>query len=169
MHVCFEILLPSESVLAECGLSEIYVSWGGEIYSQDPKKHVYKEIVYFRESSPPKHLLTCLPDGMNGLSWKSLVLEGDALVFWERVVNGKETSQAEGVPLKEFLKCFLSRFECWVVAFEINCDQIDSHYRMSSDELTDHIESILSWSNQPEGFVAFASSSARAAHEEFLG
>lgn len=153
MEVCFDILVPRKVVESAPALQEICSTWGGEKFSQDPKRYGLEGSVSFTERALPRHIERHIPSHFGVSAWQCLSLDGGALSLWERVINSKEADDGH-VPLKDFLNEFLRPLENWAVVFELNCDQIDHIYEMNCEDLIKKIDEILCWKNQPEGFIA---------------
>lgn len=152
MEYCFDILVPRVALVG--GLYESFVSWGGAQYSQEPRVFGFEGEVVFKQQSIPLHIKKLLCSYLDVSDWECLSLQGEALTFWEKVVN--DNSGLE-VPLRNFLLGYLSAFDKWVLVCELNCDEIDGVYRLKVGEVVKKMDEILCWKQEPEGFIAWMS------------
>lgn len=157
MEVCFDLIIPETATSSGSLLSEELVGWGGEQFSQDPPKYKGLGVVTFTRRPIPEHITRYLPKDLNVSDWVYLSLDEGFLCDWEKGINRSNGEMPE-VPLKLFLSQLLKELENWAIVFELNCDQIDGVYQLSSSGLLGKIEEILDWNNEPEGFIAWCKS-----------
>ncbi|RUO31140.1 hypothetical protein [Aliidiomarina soli] len=154
MEVCFDLIIPEVLTNEGSLLSEELIGWGDEQFSQDPPKYKGIGSVTFTRRPIPEHITRYLPKDLDVSDWIYLSLEQEALGAWEDAINRGDGVMAE-VPLKQFLSQLLKKLDNWAIVFELNCDQIDEVYRLSSSGLLRKIEETLNWNNDPEGFIAW--------------
>lgn len=158
MEVCFDLIVPEAATNSSSLLSEELVGWGDEKFSQDPPRYKGMGVVAFTRRPIPEHIAHYLPKDFDVSDWAYLSLDEGFLGDWENAINRSDGVMPE-VPLKLFLSQLLGKLDNWAIVFELDCDQIDGVYQLSSSGLIGKIEEVLNFNNEPEGFIAWCKSS----------
>ncbi|MCO4315127.1 hypothetical protein [Pectobacterium versatile] len=151
MDVSFEIFLPKNIDLKVLGWKEVYIEWGGQEYSHDPKLYKWNDLISFEfnkeiqcyERLLGKHI--CLDD------YFSYTLKGSLISELEWCVN-KNTDEKNNL-MSLFVNDFLNEIKYWTVLTLVDGDQFDEVYEIDSNtDAFSIIKKSLDW-NDPKGIA----------------
>ncbi|KHS87491.1 hypothetical protein RC86_18795 [Pectobacterium brasiliense] len=151
MDISFEIFLPKNIDLKVLGWKEIYISWGEEEYSHDPKLYKWNDLISFElnneiqcyERLLGKHI--CLGD------YFSYILKGDFISELEWYIN--KNIDEKNNPMCLFFNSFLNEIKYWAVLTLVDGDQFHEAYEIDSNtDAFSIIKKSLDWNN-PKGIA----------------
>lgn len=159
MEACIDIFLKGSIAGYKDILVEEFYQMAGKEYEYDPPRYALFPGVYFELACPPKHIINRASSFIDLDDFTAIHLECGLIDRWELSVN--KGLDEEIFDVKSKLISLLDESKEWVFFFELNCDQIDSIYFLSSLGLMEKIESNLDWESEPEGFVAVCATKRR--------
>lgn len=155
MDVCFDLLIPGESLSKLATFREQLVSWAGENLGQDPPRFSWRNSVVFTKRPMPDHIAGRLPPEFSLSGMEFLSLDGDGVRQWEEWVNSSAPEADAKIALREFLSEVLSELDRYAVVFEIDCDRIDDVVRVNPQQVVERIDSELLWTKDARGFIGW--------------
>ncbi|MEQ6970947.1 hypothetical protein [Pectobacterium polaris] len=151
MDISFEIFLPKNIDFKVLGWEEIYIEWGEEKYSHDPKLYKWNNLISFENNSGiqcyerilGKHI--CLSD------YFLYTLKGRGISELEWCVNKKIDEKNN--PMRLFFNDFLNEIKCWTALTLVDGDQFDEIYEIDNNtDAFSIIKKSLDW-NCPKGIA----------------
>lgn len=148
----FDVSLKSEN-LEKAKIKEKLVEWGGELFSQDPPRYEYNDILIFDEypdnSYFKKYYGKLIGDDFDIDKYRTLSLSGEHMSELETLINTKG-SDLEDNELYKFL-LNLSELDDFAIFLIRDEEEIDARYNINSkEELIGIFCNCLNW-NSLEG------------------
>ncbi|MBE0152801.1 hypothetical protein KGP26_00845 [Serratia sp. JSRIV002] len=153
MDIYVDLFLPKGNDV--CHLKEDLISWGGESFSQSPKKYSWMDTLKFAspEHSPSYEIL--LPQNVELDNYSIYSIDDNSIYEWEQDVNNHLVSNNY---LKKFITDELPNIDSWIAAISFDEDIIDNIKKVifinNVNELIEEIEKAMNW-NDTNGFIAY--------------
>ena len=151
MDLILDILIPKNK-LDRLKLTEVFVEWGDERFSQDPKMYSFQSTVLFYENNEISYYQDIIGDELDIYDYVVLTLDGKSLSELENMVNSKEFRKDKSELIYLFYEMYnlLNKFA--IVKF-LNEESInDKHIVVNADDAIDIFINSLKW-NSPKGIV----------------
>lgn len=151
MDLILDILIPQKDI-AKLSVEELFVEWGGEIFSQDPKKFKYKTSLFFQEHINIKYYEKILESKLTH-DFIALTLQGECLYNLEIMVNSSKNCTKEDSELISFIYELYKVIDNFYIILLLNEDQIDEQYNIgNADDATKIFINSLNWET-PKGII----------------
>lgn len=152
MDYILDILVPKKDI-DKLGIEEMFVEWGGEEFSQDPKKFKYQTTLFFQEHKNLKYYEKILKADLKLFEFVALTLRGDSLSNLEFMVNRNKNYRLEENELINFIYKLYKVIDIFCILLLLNEDQIDEQYNIVNDEEAIKIfTKSLKWES-PKGII----------------
>ncbi len=152
MDIYVDLFLPKGNDV--CHLKEDLISWGGESFSQSPKKYSWMDTLKFAspEHSPSYEIL--LPQNVELDNYSIYSIDDNSIYEWEQDVNKYQVTNNS---LKKFITDELPNIDSWIAAISFDEDIINNIKKVifinNANELIEEIEKAMNW-NDTNGFIA---------------
>jgi len=151
MDYMFCVLIP-KSDLIKTNLVEILAEWGGEVFSQNPRKYKFESKMVFREIADMNYYQRIIGSELNVYDWTALYLEGNIIKSLEWVVNNQEIKIKEN-ELITFIYELYKSMDTFCIINEIEDECIDKKYFVTNEnEAVDIFIDSLRWTS-PKGIA----------------
>lgn len=151
MDLILDILIPKNS-FDKLNLTEIFVEWGGEKFSQNPKKYQFQSTVFFHENTEMSYYQDIMGDVEDVYDYIALTLEGKSLSELEFIVNNKDFREYKSEVISLFYELYNS-FDTFCIIKFLNEEDIDNKYILANaNEAVDIFINSLDW-DSPKGIV----------------
>lgn len=151
MDLILDILIPKNS-FNMLNLDEIFVEWGGEKFSQNPKKYQFQSKVFFHENTEMSYYKNILGDIQDVYDYVALTLEGKSLSELEFMVNNNDFREYRSELISLFYELY-NLIDTFCIIKFLNEGDIDNKYILANaNEAVDVFINSLDW-NSPKGIV----------------
>lgn len=130
MDLILDILIPKDN-LDKINLTEIFVEWGGEKFSQNPKKYHYKSKLIFHENTEMNYYHNIVENDVDVYDCIALTLEWIYLSELEVAVNNKDFRKEKSDLLSLFYEMYDKLNTFCIIKF-LNEEDIDDRYLLSN-------------------------------------
>lgn len=163
MDIILDILI-RKSDLNKININEILVDWGGEKFSQVPKKYKYKSSIEFHEHETLSYYNDIVENNLNISEYIALTLEGESLYKLECVINDdmriRENEyidyrkfRNDADELISFIDDLYKKLDSFAIISLLNEEDIYDRYIIrNKNDAIDILKKSLSW-NDPRGIV----------------
>ena len=151
MDLILDILIPKNK-LDRLKLTELFVEWGDEKFSQDPKRYRFQSTVLFYENNEISYYQDIIEDELDIYDYIALTLDGKSLSELENMVNNKEFRKDRNELISLFYEMYNSLNTFAIIKF-LNEEYIDNKYIVTNaDDAIDIFIDSLKW-DSPKGIV----------------
>lgn len=151
MDLILDILIPKDD-LYKVSLTEILVEWGGEKFSQNPKKYHYKSKLVFHENTDMSYYHNIVDEDIEVHDYIALTLEWRFLSELEFAVNNQNFRKENSELLSLFYKMYDKLNTFCIIKF-LNEEDIDDRYLLSNaDDAVEIFIRSLNW-DSPRGII----------------
>lgn len=151
MDLILDILIPKDSFNL-LNLTEIFVEWGDEKFSQDPRKYHYKSKLIFHEHNKMSYYKKILKEDLDVYDCIALTLEGNCLSELETMVNNQDYRKEKSGLLSLFYEMY-DKLDTFCIIKFLNEEDIDDRYLLSNaNDAVDIFIRSLNW-DSPRGII----------------
>ena len=151
MEVMFEIFIPKEIELDKVGMMEVYNTWGGVNYPQNPAVYEWGNLVKFGRNDNVLSYEKLLGEYVCLSDYYAYTLMDDSLSHLENLVNTGMDVGGDNIFL--IFNGLLESIDKWVVLTLIDWDQFDTLHKVNdAKEAFSLLKESLVWSN-PKGIA----------------
>ena len=152
MDYTFDLLIPKID-LKKTKLVEILAEWGGEFFSQDPKKYKFESELIFREITEMNYYQKIIGNDFNVHNCVALYLEGNNLKELEWIVNNNQANKIKENELIKLISELYKTLNTFCIINKIDDECIDKKYFVTNvNEAIDIFAISLKWTS-PKGIV----------------
>jgi hypothetical protein len=153
MDALLQIIVPKLNETKGLSVFQPKFELDGVEYPQGPKRVSWRDIslMFDQQTGWLKKLL---PSKFLNEDCVWLKVSDETLDQYD--ISVKIPPQANGErPLETFLRFLLADMDCWVIAFILHYDQVDSVYELDLEDSIAKLRANLSGKGTCEGFIAF--------------
>lgn len=151
MDLILDILI-LKNKLDRLKLTEVFVEWGGEKFSQTPKKYKFQSTVFLSENNEISYYQDIIGDELDIYDYIALTLDGESLSELEFMVNSKEFRKDKSEVISLFYELY-NRLDTFFIIKFINEESIDNKYIVTNaEDAIDTFINSLKW-DSPKGIV----------------
>lgn len=152
MDYTFDLLIPKID-LEKTKLDEILVEWGGEVFSQEPKKYKFESELIFREITEMNYYQRIIGNDFNAHNCVALYLEGNNLKDLEWIVNNNQANMIKENKLIKLISELYETLDTFCIINKIDDEFIGKKCFVSNvNEAIDIFVNSLKWTS-PIGIV----------------
>jgi len=152
MDLILDILIPKKDI-NKLNIEEILVEWGGETFSQDPKKYKFQSSVFFQEYDNWNYYKKIVGNNLEQYDFIAFTLQGESLTDLEFMVNNHEQNQKANNELIELFYELYKALDTFCIILLLDEEQIDEKYELADvDQAINIFLESLNWGS-PKGIV----------------